>query len=205
MHMALLPQPDCGRVPGDAAAALLGELKISDDDCRPPTPSVALVAPSAAKHGRDLGGVTSDPAVMQWVADGAVWDARKLKNFFRYCANEETQPDRARKNYYHVIEADGRCVGVVGIHPVLYDSRVRGEPYLTIFLSPQIAGRGVGTLAAAAALADYWRRHPARAVGADILADNYTMLMLAEKLGFEKVGKRSFGGKHYLRYTAARR
>ena len=125
-----------------------------------PAPPIALVQPKKAEHGPELRDITKLPEVMDWVANGQTWNARKLEKFFQYCAAEAVQPDAERENYYHVVEESGRCVGIVGIHPITYDRQARGKAFLTIFLSPQVCGRGAGAKAIADALADYWSRHP---------------------------------------------
>jgi RimJ/RimL family protein N-acetyltransferase len=170
----------------------------------PPPPPVALVPPMMVNHGAELRDIVKLPQVMTWVAKGQTWRKQNLEKFFVYCAEEETQPDAERENYYHVVTETGRCVGVVGIHPITYDRRARGKVFLIIFLSPLVSGRGVGTKAIAGALADYWARYPDATVYVDIRTDNFPMLRVAEKLALKRVGAHRIGRKSYFRFAARR-
>jgi RimJ/RimL family protein N-acetyltransferase len=167
-------------------------------------PQISLVPPRLADHGAELRAIVSQPSVMSWVADGRVWDARRLERFFDHCATEEAQDVAGRENYYHVVMASGRCVGVVGIHPATYDIRERGNGFLTIFLSPHVSGRGVGPQAVADALADYWAHRPNAVVYVDIRTDNSPMLRVAEKLALTRCKAHRIRQKLYYRFAARR-
>lgn len=183
-------------------ATLLNDLPPAKAE--PDASPVALVPPRIEEHGAELRDIVKSPQVMTWVANGQTWSARKLGKFFEYCAKEETQPDAERENYYHVVTVKGRCVGVVGVHPITYDSQARGEVFLTIFLLPQVSRHGVGTKAIADALADYWTRYPDATVYVDIRTDNFPMLRVAKKLALERGEAHCIGQKRYYRFAARR-
>lgn len=172
---------------------------------RPVYDKFALEEPSELAHGLALKGITQNPAVMKWIANGRTWDANKLATFFKYRAEEKAQGDDVRENYYHIITENGNCVGAVGIHAITYDKKARGAPFLTVFLTDKVSKQGIGTMVIAAALAAYWDRHPRRAVYLDTRTDNVLMRRVAVKLGFKKVGVHQIGMKHYDRFAAVRR
>jgi RimJ/RimL family protein N-acetyltransferase len=190
----------------ECVASLLDDLPPAEAEpaAKADAPPVALVPPRMEEHGAELRDIVKSPQMMTWIANGQTWSARKLEKFFEYCAEEETQPDAERENYYHVVTETGRCVGVVGIHPITYDRQARGKVFLTIFLSPLVSGRGVGTKAIAGALADYWARYPDATVYVDIRTDNFPMLRVAEKLALERGGEHRIGRKSYFRFAARR-
>lgn len=168
------------------------------------TPAVHITPPDRPAHFAALRDITSHGPVMSWVANGRTWDAKKLDRFFRYCADEALQTPQERKNYYYAIVVDGACAGVVGIHPIHYDSQARGHPALTIFVAPAAAGKGVGTRAVQAALDVFRTIHPNRAVLLDIRVDNAPMIRVAEKLGLTPDKRRfKIGAQLYSRFIAA--
>lgn len=182
---------------------------------------VTLAPLDEAAHGAEIRAITAIPSVMKWVADGQLWSAAKYRRFFQYCAAEEKQDPGERVNFYSAVlegpsAEEATCVGVVGIHPIEHDQTARGRPSLTIFLSPDVCGRGVGTRAIRAALDDYWARKGVTATDAvsdsvtnsvsvtiDVRADNYAMLRVAEKMGLARTGSPRIAGRNYRRFEAA--
>lgn len=172
-------------------------------------PAVALVVPARAAHRECLRAITQDMSVMKWIAGGNTWTDARLDRFFEYCAEEEAEgPKGSRDTYYYVVEADGVCAGVVGVHPAAYNRGASGQAMLTVYLAASAAGRGVGTRAIALVLARYWAAFPARRVEADVRADNSAMQRAAAKAGFARADdafgrpvRRRIGRKFYHQYA----
>jgi len=181
-----------------AETAVVAEL-MARDSAEVSTPNVTLINPHPKKHGNSIFGITRDPYVMCWVANGCVWDYKKQNAFFNYCAKEVKEPDNVRTNYYHVVVLDGVCVGVIGIHKSTYDKSLGNTPTLTIFLSKAVQGRGVGPTAMKMSLEMFWKKHPTTPVVIDVRTDNRWMLKALKKLGFSSKYVVWFRGVDYFR------
>ena len=160
---------------------------------------VYLVHPTQTAHGAEIRDITQNPETMKWVANGKVWGDQKLERFFKYCVEEEAQSPDKLTNHYHAVIVDNTCVGLVGIYPMIYDKSIRGQPTLTIFLSPHITSKGVGTRAIKASLENFWRFHPKTTVVIDVHINNLPMIRVAKKIKLYYTG---IPRLHYYRFKA---
>jgi RimJ/RimL family protein N-acetyltransferase len=166
--------------------------------------SLKLVMPNPT-HRACIGRITKNRSVMQWVANGKVWDDNRLNKFFKYCAREERQRPKERACHYHAIECEGRCVGVVGIQNIRYDISVKGRPGLRLFLDPRATCNGIGTMAICTALRRYWDIWPKKSVIIDVRDTNRPMLRVMDKLELPRKhgGPLRIHGAYYKRFCAA--
>ncbi len=93
----------------------------------------------------DIYEITSNINVMKYIGDGKIWDEKKTKNFIKYCIEEESIDDKKREQYYYKItNLDSRFIGIIGFHKFVRKElpRTRNEFYLTVYLNPNLQGKG---------------------------------------------------------------
>lgn len=166
-------------------------------------PVVELAELDRGRHREDLGDVVRDPSVMEWVANGVTWTDAKMDKFFDYCDAERREAVADRQNFYHAVMVDGRCAGVVGIHPIAYGPPKETRSVLTVFIGSDYQNKGVGSRAIQMALDHYWRHRIGADILVDVRSDNAAMQHTAAGLGFTPMGNTKIGGRAYRRYLAS--
>jgi RimJ/RimL family protein N-acetyltransferase len=157
-----------------------------------------------------LAALTARPATMRWVGDGRPWDLAKARRFLEHSAAEEAGPQAGRTSFFWAVYAERArgeqqpaFAGIVGLHPVRYRTGLRRDaPFVTIFLAPAAAGRGVGSAALRVALARYRRARPrVRAVYADVREGNAGARAFFQRFGFHEVEPVTVGRTAAVRFV----
>lgn len=86
-----------------------------------------------------------------------------------------------------VAEASDRVVGWAGLSPYSERSCYAGIGEASVYVAPEVRGRGVGTALAEALATEAERRGLHKLLG-KLFTDNVASIRLCERCGFEKVG-----------------
>jgi len=118
--------------------------------------------------------VTSDAKTMERA--GGAWEKETLDDFF-----DRRAPD------FRAILLEGKCVGVAGVEVGAGDDDGdgAGDGELLLLVAPDVAGRGVGTVAARSALEAYRSKNPGVRVHALVGSGNVAMNKVAQKAGLQ--------------------
>jgi RimJ/RimL family protein N-acetyltransferase len=154
---------------------------------------------------RRLQQIVSQKDTMAAVGSGKPWPRSKTRRFLRYVSKESGAPKDApsseTQHMYRGILANGRLVGVVGIHPVTYGgAKNKGLYFVTIFIDRAATGKGIGTAALRDMLELFWSDRD-NDVYSDVATDNVASASLMLRVGFteEKHGTK-IRGKEYRRF-----
>ncbi len=162
---------------------------------------VTLVALSSKLHSKALWRIVSDADTMKWVASGQPWTRSKLTRFFRYCAAEAKIKPSARTTNYWGIALDGKFVGIVGFHPIVYDRSMKSKLFATYFIDSRARGSRCGSRAMALAIAKIRAVHPGVALYADTRTNNCASSTSLTRCGFVRIAQLKIRGISSARWV----
>ena len=135
----------------------------------------------------------SDPAVMQYVADGGCWSRERTRQFIAEGIASERRHGYCR--WPLILKPGGEFVGFCGFTPTA------AGPEMGWRLASQHWGRGLATEAARAVLAYGFERLRFRRVTATVQSANLASRRVAEKLGLECVETIERNGREVLVFS----
>jgi hypothetical protein len=98
----------------------------------------------------DILELTSNLEIMKYIGDSKIWSLEKVKNFIKYCINEEKINDKKREFYYYKIvnldtSGNKTFLGIIGFHTFFNKElfRYRKDFFQTVFISNKYQNLGV--------------------------------------------------------------
>jgi RimJ/RimL family protein N-acetyltransferase len=134
---------------------------------------------------QELSAITSNVEVMKNVGNGKIWTESEVVQFLAYQIEDK---DPSYK--YRAIWLGEKLIGVIGIHPISYESNP--NLFLTIFIAEKYQSKGIG--AKSFVLMDVGM------VFADVKITNIASQKLLKKLNFQEIGKVTIHKEEYIRY-----
>ena len=166
-------------------------------------PKVTLELPDRERDFADLKVVTNQENVMKQLRLDSSWTDEQLMNFFQASELSQQQPIDQRNNYFWVIRTIDlpKTIGIISLHPIDYDPKYAGKPFLTLIIDQNSHESGydrdaIIQMVQLSSIDIY----PNQNIYCDLKESNISLIRLFTQLGLIPIKQIILGDVLFLRY-----